>query len=440
MRFDEIKKSLFPVVGWMQDFNPASAIDEELTKTESGLYFQSAHPLLTLKNIRATMPEEYGLRYAEWSEMKTYKEGDKVRHNSIVYEARQTSIGEEPSASDFNGDFSRDYDNPYWRPYNFFSDYLATLTEGAIGQAVQRFVTEKQLNKETRNLLELRTFFDGTGNLNDTIRNTGKLCGFEINNVRSNGVTTKIEKVGLQFTGNVDLTLYLFHSSDNRPVKTFDISYTGNGRFQWFILNECFMPYKAENNAGGSWFLCYNQNDLPEGVRAVNFRRDWSREPCGTCNRGSLENWRELTKYIMVTPFEVHAPTTFKEYPEMWDLDERMNPNTLNFGMNCSVSVMCDLTDIIIEQRHIFANVIQLQTAYSILRLMALNPEVRVNRNQTNINRNELLYELDGDGGKRASGIGAELDKAYKALRIDTQNLDRICLACNNGGVRYRTV
>ena len=74
------------------------------------------------------------------------------------------------------------------------------------------------------------------------------------------------------------------------------------------------------------------------------------------------------------------------------------------------------------------------------LRTIAMNPDVRVNRNQVNVTRDQILYELDGNPQGRASGLGYELKQAYKALSFDTKGLDRICLQCNNNGVAYRTV
>lgn len=41
------------------------------------------------------------------------------------------------------------------------------------------------------------------------------------------GVTTKIEKIGLQMTGATGkVRMYLFHSSQIDPVKTFDLDFT----------------------------------------------------------------------------------------------------------------------------------------------------------------------------------------------------------------------
>ena len=108
--------------------------------------------------------------------------------------------------------------------------------------------------------------------------------------------------------------------------------------------------------------------------------------------------------------------------------------------MNIEVSVGCDLTDFIIQQRNIFATVLQRQLAVDVIRTMALNPQVRVNRNQANASKEELLYEIDGNPQGRATGLGKELKEAYDALDLDTRGLDRICLTCQPNGVRYTKV
>ena len=51
----------------------------------------------------------------------------------------------------------------------------------------------------------------------------------------------------------------------------------------------------------------------------------------------------------------------------------------------------------------------------------------------------EHLGELMGNGtGIR--GMNGDLEKAYKALSIDTKGLDPICLGCHNKGVRYGSI
>ena len=437
IRLQDIQNALLPVVGWAQDYNPQNQIDDALTQSESGLTFQGAHPLVTLANVRAIMPDDYFYQYPAWDETKHYVVGEKAVDANKVWICVLPNVGRLPS------------ENPHqWDEYNMVSDFVRQLTVNGINTAVQNFLQEKQLQQETKNLLERRTFFDGAARLAATIDPTGKIVGFEIVPVRAMGVTTKIERIGLQMVGATGpVRLYLFHSSQVAPMKTIDLVYTNTkGGFQWFTPAEpIYLPYIPGgdgdgNDAGGAWFLCYNQNELPAGMRALNVSKDWSVEPCQTCLGGSIESWRQMTKYLQVSPFGIHAPLDFTQYPEMFDISEVGYTNTMNYGMNVEISVGCDISDFIISQRAIFATVIQKQVAATVLRTIAMNPDVRVNRNQVNVTRDELLYELDGAPAGRASGLGYELKQAYRALELDTRGLDRICLQCNNHGVKYRTV
>ena len=431
IQINKITDKLLGLVGWEQSYNPENAIDEAMTKSESGLTFQGAHPLCTLDNVRAIMPDDFLFIYPSW-EAKEYAAGQKVRHNNKIWVSINTTQTEP-----MNG-------NVDWKEYNLLSDYLEKITRDGITKAIQTFTQIKGLEKETKNLLEFKTLFDGAGRLRATINNSNKIVGYEINPERSVGVTTKIERIGLQMTGATGVVrLYLFHTSKIDPVKTFDLDFTvTNGGFQWFNIENCFLPYMGEQtNAGGAWFLCYNQRDLPNGMEAINISKDWSREPCGTCNVGNIETWREITKYLQISPFMVQAPETFEQFPELWDNDNMLYTNTQNYGINVELSVGCDLTDFIISQRSIFQTVVQRQIAAIALRTMAMNPDVKVNRNQSNVSKMDILYELDGNtNGVRPGGLGYDLKKAFEVLELDTRGIDRLCLGCNNKGVKYRTV
>ena len=293
--------------------------------------------------------------------------------------------------------------------------------------------------RESKTLLERRSLFDGAGRLNNTIANGQRLVGMEIVPAYSMGVTTKIERIGLQMVGATGVVrLYIFHNTQRDPYKVIDFEVKkGNGSMEWQTLDDCYLPYMGDT---GAWYVVYNQADLPAGMEAVNVTKDWSREPCGTCNRGSLEAWKALTKYMMVSPFKVNALETFAEYPELWDIEDNTYTNTHNYGINMELSVGCDLTDFIIQQRSIFATCLQLQMATDVLRTLALNPQVRVNRNQSNAATADLLYEVDGNPQGRKTGLGAELKAAYEALDLDTRGIDRICLTCKPSFVKYTHV
>lgn len=428
IRINAIQEALLHLVGWEQSYDPQAQIDATLTETESGLTFQQAHPMVTLENIRAIMPEQFMYLYPAWDKDAGYSKGDKVSKDGKVWESKE----------DNNLDNTPDDDSQYWKQYDFISVWLDRLTRSAIAKTVQTFLQKKSLLRESKNLLERRSLFDGAGRLNNTIANSQRLVGMEIVPAYSMGVTTKVERIGLQMVGATgEVTLYVFHSTMKDPYTTINFNVQkGNGTMEWKQV-ELYLPYKGDT---GAWYIVYNQADLPSGMEAVNVTKDWSREPCGTCNRGSLEAWRALTKYIMVSPFRVAAFETFSEFPELWDIEENIYTNTHNYGMNMEVSVGCDLTDFIIQQRAIFATCLQRQLAVDVIRTLALNPQVRVNRNQANASKEELLYEIDGNPQGRASGLGKDLQDAYNALDLDTRGIDRICLTCQPTRVKYTTV
>lgn len=447
-RLRHIEAALTGLVGWQQDYNPAKAINEDLTKSESGLYFQDAHPLLTLDNIRAIIPEDFIFAYPEWNEFREYKRGQKVRHGGRVFIAlkNNTALRPDMHVSDFNDDYSRQdfgtLDKP-WAGYDIVNDYLDSVTRACVRKMVQTFIQTKELAQETRTLLDRVMFYDGAGRITNVIDSRKSFVGMEIVPVRSMGVTAKIERIGLQMIGNVGVVrLYLFHSSKVEPIAYKDVEITkDNGSFVWVSIDDWYMPYIAdETNAGGAWYVGYDQNELPLGMEAINVSKDWSREPCGSCNVGSVKAWRELTKYLQISPFRVKVEKGWSKVPALFDNGGIIYDNTCCYGINVEVSVGCDLSDFIIEQRAMFATALQRQVAVDVLRTMAMNPEARVNRNQTNVGRMDILYELDGNTSGRPSGLGHELKQAYAALRLNTQRIDRICLTCNNHGVRYRSV
>lgn len=428
IRLSDIDAALLPVVGWEQSYNPAEEIDSELTQSESGLTFQGAHPLVTLDNMSAVMPDDWGFQYPAWSAQQQYAAGVKVSHATGYWIAVNPNAGSEPEEG-----------NPDWKPYNILSDFLRRLTLNGIHTAVQTFLQGKQIARETRSLVERRTFFDGAARLKSTIDNSHRIVGIEIVPVRAMGVTTKIERIGLQMTGGTGaVKLYLFHSSQAEPVKTAVLNYTNTaGAFQWFTLEDFYLPYIGpDTDAGGAWFLCYSQDELPEGMEALSVAKDWSAEPCQTCLGGSIEGWKQITKYLQLSPFAVREPDWDGR---MFDIGRIAYTNTRNYGLNAEITIGCDLTDFIIEQRAQFASVIQQQVAVNALRTLAMNPDARVNRHQVNATRDAILYEVDGNPQGRASGLAYTLAQSYKALAIDTQRLDRICLCENNHGVKYRT-
>lgn len=454
IRIEEIQNAFRHLVGWQGSYNPNHQIKSSMSISESGLLYEQAHPLMTLENIWATMPEisdTYIDSFPLWEAQQSYNKGDIVRYSytegGVIYVRLYKSMiagntGNEPSASDFNNDFDESDFGGAWFPYSPYEAYLDDLYRRGIAKMVQAFLGNKKVRRENKALLESNVFFDGSASLGAHIPNSQSLVGFEIVPVRGMGVTVKLERIGLQFNGGTGrVRVYIFHSSRSLPYYTQDLYYSRtNGTFQWFNLNNVYLPYiSADNNAGGAWYIVYDQRALPsQTMRALRINKDWSVPPCSGCNIGSVAQWSNMTKYMRVSPFKVPSEGF---NGRLWDISTNKYTPISNYGMNLQYTVECDLTDTMIRNKQIFADVLQKQVTYEALRMMAMNPEVRVNRHQTNVSRNEILYELDGNpSGHVRSGLGYELKRAYDALEIDTRGLDKVCLPCHNNGVNYGAI
>ena len=429
-RANGLKTELLNLWGWRQNYNTSDfTISESLAVSSTGQYYQEIHPLLTLHNIKAVAPEFEAIVYDAWAAGVQYRTGDRVAAGGKDYRAKSDSLGLSPET------------NPTeWERFDAFSLWLEEKTQGSIVKAIRSFWDTKMADKTAKNILQSKPLFDGAGRIGDLVPAGANLVGFEITPIRAKGVTTKIDRIGAQFTQAGEMTLYLMHSSRDAVLQTVTLTRTREGGMEWFTPQEdIFLPYMgADSDAGGSWYLVYNQNELPGTSQAVSKDKDWSRGPCGSCSRSERVNWSVWSKYLEIHPFKVSGvsdPLT------MWDVADNLYDYNTNYGLNLQLTIQCDVTDLIVEQRLAFQNIIGLQVAVDMLREFAYNPSFNVRRETQNVSMQSILYELDGDSqGYKKSGLKYELDKALKAVSLDVTSLSRVCFPCDTRGVKYRTV
>lgn len=434
IRIKDLNEQLLHLVGWQQSYDTSEVkLSDNLTQSESGMYFQQVHPLLTLPNLMSIAPDFKNTNFPEHDANSSYKEGVVVTLEDKYYK----SIKDVPVNTEITND-------EYWIETNLFSEWLEDKTKASIIKLINKFINMKLADKASKSLIENKTLFDGTGRLTNLATNRNRFVGFEVDTVRSKGVTVKINKIGLQFTRPGKYKVYILHSSCDTPVYSFEFEKLKSNSIEWFKPREdILLPYESQEiDAGGSWYIGYLQSDLPENSQAINRDRDWSTQPCKGCSRQEFLAWQAWSKYIEIHPFYVDENQLLREDEQMYFDQEIMNfTYDANYGINLDVSVYCDLTDFIIKQKQLFQDVIAKQVAVDFLREFAYNPNVRTNRRSINASRTDILYELDGDSSSmKHSGLNYELDLALKALNFSTQGLDRVCLPCVNHGLKYRTV
>lgn len=449
VRIQEIQEGLLHLIGWRQSYDANDGvISEALTQSESGLYYQDAHPLLTLQNLQSIAPDFSNISYPAHSTEETYAKGVVVTDSDKHYKSLK-AVPENIQITD----------TEYWIETNPFSEWLETKTKACITKAISCYVNEKVVKGTYKTLCEKKTLFDGTGRIYDTIKNKNNLVGFEIVPIRSKGVTTKINRIGLQFDNPGTYTVYVMHSSLDTPYYAEQFKKTKVNSIEWFTPSvDLYLPYESgEIDAGGSWYICYFQSKLPAGSHAIRKNRDWSKGPCNECSRHEYETWRIWSKYIEVHPFYVNEElvetynTFSNDYsndynkvsiiPALWDIKNNIYDYSTNYGLNLDITVACDITDFIIEQKMMFTDYLSKSLAIDFLREFAYNPNVRTNRHSINASRPDILYEIDGDSSSmKKSGLSYQLELASKAIQVSTEGIDRVCLPCVNHGIKYRAV
>ena len=428
IRINDILDALCGLIGWRQAYDTSTlAIADSLTQSESGLYYQDSHPLLTLTNVVSLAPDFANTHWQDYDATKAYEKGNVVKYtDGNLYKAlTHIDVGKHPATSN------------YWLLTNPFSEWLEAKTRAYVQKAVTRYYNERMAKGTARSVLESKTLFDQAGRLVDTEAYGHKLVGMEIVPVRSNGVVTQIDKIGLQFNAPCYVTIHLMHSSQAASLRTAQLHYTkSGGSLQWFTLEEpMYLPYISEDtDAGGSYYLVYEQD---ADARAIIKNRDWSAAPCNACSRTEYTSYLAWSKWLEVHPFEVVDGAY--TLGEMWDLADNSYTYKSNHGINLSVSVVCDLTDFIVKHRLEFADLILKSVAVDFLREFIYNPNVRTNRNSLNVSKPDLMMQLDGNPELGRVGLSAELDKAYKALNFNFAGINRVCQPCNNHGIRYTT-
>lgn len=416
-----------PLVGWRQENDPErSTVNDELTTSRSGRYFQSAHPLLTLSNIFSIAPKFGDYSYPSWDVAVTYGIGEKVKTGdpSKNYISRvEANTGNDPVTETLQW--------KEWTIQDQRSEWLSNKTRDYISGVVDDFIEQKHWDKLGKSIIEDRAIFDGTQYQGETIPNESKVVGFEIKTALNMGIVAKLGRIGLEFSEAGDIPIKIYHSSQKDPVHDQTFTIDNAYSMQWFDL-DFLLPYLSEFDAGGSWRLEYDQNEI--NGEAINKAKNWGTN-VGYMNGYEYSSWKLWSEFVQFHPYSV--PVDQRDDPR-----ERLYEYTTNYGMNLIVSVYCDYTELFVRQESVFINAIIKGVGASMLREIAYNSSARVNLNEGNMNtsKDEILYELEGNSDNNNNGLLKKYTQALEAVKISTQGLSKYCLPCGRKGIKIKTI
>ena len=168
-----VQNCMNSLLGWRNssDTQTTQITDTTLLTTNSGLYFNDFHPLITTGNIE----------------------------NSIL-----------------------ETDN--------LETYLRLKVNQGISKVFAKLSIRKKEMASAKTLLNSSAMFDGVGRMNNTIVSESRFTGFRMSLKESYGVEVIIDKLGLQFNSpQTGLNIYVYHTSKNEQIQTISATTTFTG-------------------------------------------------------------------------------------------------------------------------------------------------------------------------------------------------------------------
>lgn len=235
-----------------------------------------------------------------------------------------------------------------------------------------------------------------------------RFVGFQIVPNASNSIKVELSQLGVQFDTNETLDIYFYCSTDLNPVKQQTISNTKQSSIEWIALTDFIADYISQTQGSGAeYYIGYYEDDLTGQAIETHLG-------CQTCGNAPRKLW---SKYMQLVPIEVQSGDTFLSR-ELFDT-EAVGHTTATHGLHLKVNVECDITDVVCQNRPLFANALQKKIA---IRLFweAYNSD-RINRT-TFINKE--------DARLMAEKLELDYKEELEILTIDFSMVDEVCLPC----------
>lgn len=289
-----------------------------------------------------------------------------------------------------------------------FNSKLSQLTSSAITSVCSAVFQDKDHPSFIDRQLQ---FKNATNKINLESLPDGFVCE-KICIDKKNSVAVEISRVLLDFGGTGDITLYLYNTNSIEPIKTEVVTISTD--HQVVSLN-----WKLDNTDGingGDWYIGY----YTLGLSVAPFKRDY--------NNSSYES-NVTHVYLEKTSVINHVA------PNIWDLNlnQGMSETT---GMNLDISVYYDYTDLIIQNKFLFADAINLESAIRMLN--QYKGSFRSNKTQriAGANLTEIEVAIEGQTSDKYQKVTGLRPSLGKQLDLINRKIDALVLGYRTGRIK----
>lgn len=296
-------------------------------------------------------------------------------------------------------------------------DYINRLTNAAILDTLDQYYRQRLRSTYGKTLLSPEPVISGAGHYRDTVIGQDRFVGFEISLQDQRSLSVHLSKVSLQLTApqTLPLKLYLYELGRQEPRATFELAYNSGNSVRWYDLVADDRPVYLQRDLMGLYWLGYYEEDLNGNA----IKKDYDGAYCGHCRNYS----KQLNEYVSVKPISVSTADQDVSR-ELFDTDGIMFEGN-NFGLNLQLSVYCDLTNVLVRERGLFAKAIQLKGAIKALNDMFTTPETS----------RLAMTEVKQDAYAQAQELIEQYDAVIKDITLEFSGLDSACYPSDARGI-----
>src|SRR5574343_381669 len=247
---------------------------------------------------------------------------------------------------------------------------------------------------------------------------------------KHSGLRLLINKIGVHFSQADNFNVYLYHNSYPLPIAVIPISVLLANGFNWINTQIQMFFDSPLYDSTGVFYLGYYENDLQPNTLAIKRNFDFKHDCC-CCNASEKTSYSDRKKFYEIQA--ISKDNSFLNGTNLPDLgfDEynvQINNNS-NYGLNLSMNLFCDLSNLICDNAILFADLIQKQFVVDMLREYDNSYRINSIVDKQIIVKNEFQKKQ-----MKLPNVFDDLELAYKAFDFDFSNLSKVCLPCNEQG------
>ena len=309
------------------------------------------------------------------------------------------------------------------------TEFLDTIETDGITEMLNRVQVEKNISAVGKNISKSDVIFN-VGRKTASITNQSRFCGVMFELVADLGLMAIINRVGLYLTSAVtDLDLYLFHSSQEQAVNTYQFTTTRNNSFSWQAIKiEMAFDMLSTGITGGTWYLGYYQDDLAtQSSQAVQYTAmNWLHGYCNTCGNQDWDaQYKSIYTRLRMSGFYVPSASLPVDKAEAFDPSAAVVTNSNNWGFNLNITIGCDLTQFFMDNRYAMANVLKMAVAMKILERMKFSSQINNIEEAVKI---MIVRDLEGASDTGNVPLWQKLKDSIKDLNVDMGNVSKECI------------